>query len=60
MPLGGPLVSFPREIKATTVEIEKTYAPGPASYATYGTVGVIRAYQRGEANPRIPEIRNTE
>jgi len=44
----GPALSFSRELKQTT--IEKTYAPGPASYATYGTVGVIRSYLQNDAN----------
>ena len=46
----APEVSFPKEHKVTTVE--KTNAPGPASYSTYGTVGVMPAYQRNEANAR--------
>jgi hypothetical protein len=53
-PLGGPAVSFPKELKKTT--IEKTYAPGPASYATYGTVGNTRGYLKHETNPRVSSI----
>ena len=53
-PLGGAPISFGKELKSTTVE--KTYAPGPASYAIYGTVGVIRDYLKNDANPRIPTI----
>ena len=51
LPMGGPDISFTREIKKTT--IEKTFAPGPGSYATYGTVGRVRGYLRDERNPRI-------
>ncbi len=40
--LGGAAVSFPKDAKQTT--IEKTNDPGPASYARYGTVGVIPHY----------------
>ena len=54
MIIGGPTISFPKEPKKTT--IEKTYAPGPASYATYGTVGNTRGYLKNETNPRITSI----
>jgi len=49
--IGGPMISFPKEPKKTT--IEKTFAPGPASYATYGTVGNAHGYLKHETNPRI-------
>lgn len=50
IPMGGPEISFPREIKNTT--IEKTYAPGPASYVSYTTVGNAHGYLKHETNPR--------
>jgi hypothetical protein len=53
-PLGGPAHAIGKEAKSTT--IEKTYAPGPASYAAYSTVGVVRNYLLNEANPRIPQV----
>ena len=40
--LGGAAVTFPKDPKNTTVE--KTNDPGPSSYATYNTVGVIPHY----------------
>ena len=45
----GPHVSFTQVIKDT--EIVKTYKPGPASYETLNTVGVIPKYLRKEFNP---------
>ena len=52
----APQISFPKDKKVTYVE--KTNAPGPATYVTYGTVGVIPAYQRNEANAREVAITN--
>lgn len=54
LPIGGPQISFPRELKHT--EIEKTYAPGPASYVAYTTVGNAHGYLRNETNPRITAV----
>jgi hypothetical protein len=48
------MVTFPKETKV--MSIEKTYAPGPASYATYSTVGNTRGYLNNETNPRITSI----
>ena len=52
------MVTFPKEIK--TMGIEKTYAPGPASYATYTTVGNTRGYLKHETNPRITSIQKRQ
>ena len=52
----APEVSFPKEKKVTTVE--KTNAPGPSTYTNYGTVGVMPAYQRNEANAREVAVTN--
>lgn len=52
--IGGPKISFPHEAKVTT--IEKTYAPGPASYVVYGTVGIAHGYLKQETNPRITSV----
>ena len=49
-------VSFPKEAKVTTVE--KTNAPGPATYTNYGSVGVMPRYQRNEANAREVAVTN--
>jgi len=43
-------ISFTRDRKKT--RIEKTYAPGPASYNPLDTVGVINEYNRREMHPR--------
>lgn len=51
-----PSVSFPKEPKVTYVE--KTNAPGPATYSNYGTVGVMPAYQRNNANAREVAVTN--
>jgi len=45
---------FPKEHKSTT--IEKTNDPGPATYATFGTVGVMPRYQRNDANARVVQL----
>jgi len=42
----GAAISFTRERKKT--KIEKTYAPGPASYNALSTVGVANEYNRYE------------
>lgn len=42
----GAAISFTRERKKT--KIEKTYAPGPASYNALNTVGVANEYNRYE------------
>ena len=52
----APVVSFPKELKNTT--IEKTNAPGPATYSSYGTVGVMPACQRNNANAREVAVTN--
>lgn len=49
----GPCISFPRTEKDT--KIEKTYAPGPGSYHSHGTVGAIQGYNRDDKKPRIVE-----
>lgn len=46
----GMAVSFTRDRKKT--KIEKTYAPGPASYNPLETVGVVNEYNRHERYPR--------
>lgn len=48
----GPSITIPKDEKKNT-KIEKTNDPGPATYATYTTVGVIPSYQRNEANARV-------
>lgn len=45
------ILRFPKDPKNTTVE--KTNDPGPATYANYGTVGVMPKYQRNDANARV-------
>lgn len=52
--IGGAMISFPHEEKKTT--IEKTYAPGPASYVNYGTVGQAHGYLKEERNARITSV----
>lgn len=47
----GPAVSFPKEQKITSVE--KTNDPGPGTYATFDTVGLMPAYQDNGANARV-------
>lgn len=47
----GAHISFPKEPKVTSVE--KTNDPGPGSYATYGTVGIMAKYDRNDANARV-------
>ena len=49
-----PAVSFPRDPKNTSVE--KTNDPGPGTYAHFSSVGVMAAYQRNEANARVPVL----
>lgn len=46
----GPAVSFTRDRKKT--KIEKTYAPGPASYQPLDTVGVVAEYNRYERHSK--------
>lgn len=46
LPIGGSNISFGREEKKT--KLEKTFDPGPGSYATYATVGQVRGYLKEE------------
>ena len=47
---------FPKEAKVTSVE--KTNDPGPATYANFGSVGVMPHYQRNNANAREVAVTN--
>ena len=51
LPIGGNRISFIKDKKDTT--IEKSFEPGPGSYAVYGTVGNLRGYLKEEKHPRV-------
>ena len=56
----APAIKFPQEKKNTV--IEKTNEPGPGTYATFTSIGVMPAYQRNNANARqvTVAVRNTD